>query len=110
MNFMRKIFFHLAVYTGTFICLLPSCKKDDSKQAPFVFYSIDVEGNAVTFTNKSTGAVSYKWDFDDGTQSTEQSPTHVYPGKGKYVPTLYATSAGGVTAEASTVIHIAKTS
>lgn len=88
-----------------------SCKKDsDSSPQPFVFYSVLVDGATVTFTNKSEDAVSYEWDFGDGTSSTEESPVHTYPGKGKYVPTLYATSANGVKGEASTVLQIAKTS
>jgi PKD repeat protein len=87
-----------------------SCKKDSSEPEPFVFYSVSVDGATVTFTNKSEGAASYEWDFGDGTTSTEESPVHTYPGKGKYVPTLYATAANGVKGEASTVLQIAKTS
>ena len=87
-----------------------SCKKDTEKPVPFVFYSVNVDGATVTFTNESKGASTYQWDFGDGTSSTEESPTHTYPGKGKYVPTLYVISASGVKAEASTVLHIAKTS
>ena len=87
-----------------------SCKKNTEKPVPFVFYSVAVDGATVTFTNESKGASTYRWDFGDGTSSTDASPTHTYPGKGKYVPTLYATSAGGEKAEASTVLHIAKTS
>ncbi len=87
-----------------------SCKKDAADPAPFVFYSVEVDGATVTFKNKSEGAVSYQWDFGDGTTSTEESPVHTYPGKGKYVPTLYATAASGVTGEASTVLQIAKIS
>jgi len=87
-----------------------SCKKDSDKPAPFVFYSVSIDGSTVTFTNESKGAVSYEWDFGDGSTSTDESPTHTYPGKGKYVPTLYATAADGTKAEASTVLHIAKTS
>src|SRR5690349_19255740 len=87
-----------------------SCKKDSSEPQPFVFYSISVDGATVTFTNKSEDAVSYEWDFGDGTSSTEESPVHTYPGKGKYVPTLYATTTAGVKGEASTVIQIAKVS
>src|SRR5215471_3920808 len=107
---MLKNHFCIAVFFGAFISIFSSCKKDESKPTPFVFYSVNVEGNTVTFTNESTGAVSYKLDFGDGTESTEESPVHTYPGKGKYVPTLYATSGDGITAEASTVIHISKTS
>jgi hypothetical protein len=87
---------------------LSSCKKDSSKPAPFVFYNVSIDGATVSFSNESKGAVSYEWDFGDGTTSTEESPTHTYPGKGKYVPTLFAMSVDGVKAEASTVLHIAK--
>ncbi len=105
----RKIF-NAAIYVFISVCIFSSCKKEAVNNAPFVFYSIEVNGNTVSFTNKSTGAASYKWDFGDGAESTEESPLHSYPGKGKYVPTLYATSSGGTTAEASTVIYISKTS
>ncbi|HMN04821.1 MAG TPA: PKD domain-containing protein [Flavobacteriales bacterium] len=33
---------------------------------------------AVDFTNNSTGATSYLWDFGDGTTSTDHSPSHTY--------------------------------
>lgn len=89
---------------------LTSCKKENIGPEPFVFYSISVDGATVKFKNKSEGTVSYKWDFGDGTTSEEKSPTHTYPGKGKYVPTLYATTSAGKTGEASTVIQIAKVS
>ncbi|CAL1519812.1 PKD domain-containing protein [Chitinophaga sp. MM2321] len=92
------------------LCLLAACKKDETSPEPLVVYTIAVDGNQVTFNNETTGATSYKWDFGDGSESTDVSPVHTYKGKGKYVPTLYATSAGGVTAEGSTVIRISKTS
>jgi len=89
--------------------LLQSCKKDAVDPGPDVFFSTSIDGYTVTFNNQSEGASSYRWDFGDGTTSTEQSPSHTYPGKGKYVPTLYAT-ANGITNEGSTVIRIAKSS
>lgn len=98
------------LYILLLLCAATACKKDDNNPAPLVVYTIAVDGNQVTFNNTTTGATSWKWDFGDGTNSTEQSPVHVYQGKGKYVPTLYATSAAGVTAEGSTVIRISKTS
>lgn len=87
-----------------------ACKKDDNEPAPLVVYTVNVDGYTVTFNNTSTGATSWKWDFGDSTTSTEKSPVHTYKGKGKYVPTLYATSAAGVVAEGSTVLRISKTS
>jgi len=92
------------------MAFLNSCKKDNVKPAADIFYSVSLDGYTVTFTNQTTGAVSYEWDFGDGQTSTEESPVHTYPGKGKFVPTLYATTADGITTEGSTVINIAKSS
>lgn len=75
-----------------------------------VIYSLEVSGNTVTFNNETKGAQSFKWDFEDGTSSEEGSPTHTYPGKGKYVPMLYATYGDGNTAEESTILRIGKSS
>jgi PKD repeat protein len=90
--------------------LLPSCKKDTVEGSPDVNFSTSVNAYTVTFTNKTTGGASYKWDFGDGAVSTEENPTHTYPGKGKYVPTLYVTTSAGKMGEGSTVIRIAKSS
>lgn len=87
-----------------------ACKKDEVKPGADIFYKVNIVDKTVTFTNETTGAVSYKWDFGDGTSSTETSPVHTYPDKGKYVPTLYATTQDGGVAEGATVIYIAKTS
>jgi hypothetical protein len=46
----------------------------------------------VQFTNTSANAVSYKWDFGDGTQSTVQSPGHQYTTSGVFPVTLIAES------------------
>lgn len=46
----------------------------------------------VQFTNASTNAISYQWDFGDGTQSTVQSPGHQYTTSGDFQVTLIAES------------------
>ncbi|GAA3923551.1 PKD domain-containing protein [Chitinophaga oryziterrae] len=92
------------------VTVLAACKKDNNTPEADVFYAVSISGYDVTFTNTTTGAVSYKWDFGDSTTSTEASPVHTYPGKGKYVPTLYATTKEGRVTEASTVVYIAKSS
>lgn len=54
-------------------------------------------GLAVKFTNTSTGAVSYSWNFGDGSPlSNEFEPTHIYTGTQEYYAvTLTATNALG---------------
>ncbi|MCL2328969.1 MAG: PKD domain-containing protein, partial [Bacteroidetes bacterium] len=50
----------------------------------------------VNFTNRSTGATSYRWDFGDGSAaSTVQNPTKAYTRPGVYTVTLTATNASG---------------
>ena len=52
---------------------------------------------AVTFTNSSTNATSYSWDFNgDGiTNSTAPNPAHTYATAGTYTVILAATGPGG---------------
>ena len=45
----------------------------------------------VTFTNLSTGATSYVWDFGDGVTSTLAAPVHTYLESGIYTVRLTAT-------------------
>jgi PKD repeat protein len=49
----------------------------------------------VTFTNQSTGATSYNWNFGDGGTSTATNPGHTYTAAGTYTVTLTATNACG---------------
>lgn len=48
-------------------------------------YELDTITKTVVFSNHSTGAPNqWKWNFDDGSQSTLQNPTHSYTSKGLY--------------------------
>ena len=59
-----------------------------------------------TFTNSSTGATTYEWDFGDGNTSTEESPTHVYAIHNIYTVTLTATNDNNLSASLSRTIDI----
>lgn len=50
----------------------------------------------VTFSNTSTSATDYVWDFGDGKTSTELEPVHVYPAEGTYSVRLEARDKLGV--------------
>lgn len=59
--------------------------------ASFVQTGQDICGrDAVPFQNTSTGATSYKWEFGDGGESTEQDPTHIYTNIGDMTVKLTA--------------------
>lgn len=91
------------------IAVAGGCKEDSDEPLPDVVYSLEVDGNDVAFKNETEGENSYKWDFGDDATSTEENPVHTYPGKGKYVATLYVTTPAGKVLEGSTVIRISKT-
>lgn len=54
-----------------------------------------VAAEYVFFTNSSEKAVSYSWDFGDGTTSTEAAPEHRFFTSGLYDVTLTATNEKG---------------
>lgn len=48
-----------------------------------------------SFTNNTVGAVSYFWDFDDGTSSLQSNPIKQYAQPGTYHVSLLATNSNG---------------
>jgi len=57
--------------------------------------------HSVTFTNNSTGATSWLWNFGDGQSSTLQNPTHLFQNYGNFTISLTSTNSHG----SSTVSH-----
>lgn len=67
-------------------------------------FTVMQNGFTATFTNTSTNADAYIWDFGDGSPvSTETNPTHVYGLPGTYTVTLSATNACRISTETATV-------
>jgi len=66
---------------------LASCTKltSDFSYSP----SEPVAGEVITFTNNSTGADDYLWNFGDNITGTSSSPSHIYKKPGKYLVTLH---------------------
>ncbi len=72
---------------------------DECPTAKFSVVNNDSQvGTPIQFSNQSTGATSYLWDFGDGGSSTALNPTHTYSAAGIYTVKLYATG-GGCTVE-----------
>lgn len=72
------------------------CLRTDSVYIALVDENIDLDfefqigcsGSTVEFTNLSTNAYNYVWDFGTGDTSTEENPTYSFPGIGLYTVTL----------------------
>ena len=71
-------------------------------------YSYVVGSNPlyVEFTDASSDAVSWSWDFGDGTTSTEQNPTHTYSESGQYTVNLTAILSNGYVRTATKIITV----
>jgi PKD repeat protein len=80
-----------SIIKNNFITVFPipvvsfAANKTKSCVAPF----------SVNFTDNSTNAASWNWDFGDGNTSTLKNPTHVYAVPGSYTVKLVVTSANG---------------
>lgn len=62
------------------------------QHAPSSAFSFIKNGNTCIFTNNSTDATGYFWDFGDGHVSTDKSPTHTFAVSGNYLISLKVTN------------------
>lgn len=64
-----------------------------------------INGNIVTFSNNSTDATAYSWDFGDFTNSSASAPVHAYAASTSYQVTLTATN-GNCTSDTTFTVAI----
>jgi PKD repeat protein len=96
---------HIYTAPGIYTCYLyvnNGCSFDTSSvnitvnPGPSLSYTTDVSltcaNQPVQFTNTSTGAASFNWNFGDGTSSTLTNPVHSYGAPGVYTITLSGVS------------------
>jgi PKD repeat protein len=71
-----------------------ACKKDKDNGNLKSVFSYVADGFKVTFTNFSSGAKTYHWDFNDkpGDSSSLKSPQHIFSKKGDFLVSLTATN------------------
>jgi PKD repeat protein len=88
-----------------FPILLVSCEL-----APNAYFSVDkvepVVGEEVIFTNQSDNAVTFEWDFGDGSFSDVANPVHIYTGSGSFQVELKAFSKTGLVSKAYQTIDV----
>ena len=58
---------------------------------------------SVQFTDLSENATGWNWDFGDGTNSSEQNPTHTYSAAGNYTVKLMVSNANGIALKLATI-------
>lgn len=84
-----------------------SCKKEDSKPAPVANFTFTGDNKPapceVSFSNSSTNATSYTWEFGDGASSSEQNPKHTYTTGGTFSVNLTTTGEGGTNTTTLTI-------
>ena len=101
-----KVYSTAGTYTVQLIAASTSGCNDTTTQtitvtakptASFTIPNYDACNNSKTlsFTNTSTNATSYVWDFGDGATSSATSTTHSYTFLGTYIVKLFATNASG---------------
>ena len=76
--------------------------------ASFVFTGGDQIENFLDFqfSNFSSGATSFNWDFGDGTTTEDFEPLHTFPGEGSYTVTLNVSDDNGVIGTFSETIDV----
>ncbi len=91
---MKKKFLILLFALG--LMVWAGCNKDDDKDELKASFSWQLTENPgeVVFTNTSSNAQTFEWDFGDGFSSTAQNPTHVYDENDDYIVTLKAYGEG----------------
>lgn len=89
--------------TISVISSIPGCSSTETSETlavndlPEADYSISptCDEEVTNFTNLTTGAASYEWDFGDDFTSTQTSPSHLYQAPGDYTVSMIATNSAG---------------
>ncbi|WP_062265737.1 DUF3344 domain-containing protein [Methanoculleus bourgensis] len=80
---------------------------DEVVTAPVAAFKAEpISGDApltVAFTDESTGAATWSWDFGDNTTSAEQNPSHTYEAPGTYTVTLTVANTAGSDSATATI-------
>ena len=71
--------------------VIVSCKKENAGSNLKSVFSYSADGFKVNFTNFSSNATEYRWDFGDNSEeSTLSNPLHIFTSKGSFLVSLTA--------------------
>ncbi|MEO6232084.1 MAG: PKD domain-containing protein [Ferruginibacter sp.] len=103
------LYTNIGNYTITLTAIdTTTCNKTDIYSFPIIVFALPKAGfsfspipaqqnKPANFSNFSSGAVSYEWDFGDGHSSTLANPSHQFNLTGIYNVCLFATNSAGCT-------------
>lgn len=83
---MKHRFFLAALLVALFV----GCKTEEPEIQPVAKFSYSKNGLKVTFSNQSTNADSFLWDFGNGQTSAQKDPAVTYASEGTYSVALIA--------------------
>ena len=87
---MKKI--NLTLIVPAIFLILSGCGKGPKPVAAFIIDKDQILArDTVAFTDMSTDALSWLWEFGDDSTSTIQHPKHIYKNRGDYTVTLTVT-------------------
>lgn len=69
-------------------------------------FGASANGLTVTFTNQSSGATTYSWDFGDGGSSTDENPEYTYAAEGTYSVSLTVSDDSGNSASVTKDVEV----
>ncbi len=101
---MKRLKYYLLAFIILFFL---GCEQQSETETPLACFSVSNDdasvGEIISFSNCSTNASNYLWDFGDGNTSGEISPTHAYEEAGQYVVKLTALNREKVHAESKVI-------
>ena len=95
-NLIKMKRYSLFISLFASVLLFATCSKGPKPVAAFSFEPASaLARDTVKFSNQSTDATTYSWNFGDDSTSTLEAPGHIYMAGGTFTVTLTATGLGG---------------
>jgi PKD repeat protein len=100
----------LALFLFFFIIISSTASADSAQSlvaSPKANFSYNITSGfaplSVQFNDSSQNATEWNWDFGDGSNSTDQNPTHTYAEAGNYTVNLTTINANGTNSTVTTI-------